>query len=143
MGEADVLRRGMSGKFRSRDEFQKVKEKFIENCRKKGEDDRIIFEVWEQIASFAGYALTKGHSASYAVESYQSLFLRAYYPLEYMVAVLNNGGEFYRSEFYVLEARILGDTLHAPCINKVWLSTVFMANRCTWGLCIYAIWKVL
>lgn len=71
MGEADVLRRGMSGKFRSRDEFQEVKEKFIENCRKKGEDDRIIFEFWEQIVSFA---LTKGHSASYAVESYQSLF---------------------------------------------------------------------
>ena len=118
LGEADVLRRGMSGKFRSRDEFQEVKEKFIENCRKKGEEDRIIFEVWEQIASFAGYAFAKGHSASYAVESYQSLFLRAYYPLEYMVAVLNNGGGFYSSEFYVHEARMLGATVHAPCINK-------------------------
>jgi len=118
LGEADVLRRGMSGKFRSRSEFQKVKEKFIDNCRKKGEDDKIIFEVWEQIASFAGYAFAKGHSASYAVESYQTLFLRAYYPLEYMVAVLNNGGGFYRSEFYVHEARMLGATIHPPCINR-------------------------
>ncbi|MCL4136799.1 UNVERIFIED_CONTAM: hypothetical protein GTU68_022393 [Idotea baltica] len=118
LGEADVLRRGMSGKFRSREEFQKVKEKFIDNCRKRGEDDKIIFEVWEQIASFAGYAFAKGHSASYAVESYQTLFLRAYYPLEYMVAVLNNGGGFYSSEFYVHEARMLGATIHPPCINR-------------------------
>ncbi len=118
LGEADVLRRGMSGKFRSREEFEKVRQKFIDNCRKKGEDDKIIFEVWEQIASFAGYAFAKGHSASYAVESYQTLFLRAYYPLEYMVAVLNNGGGFYRSEFYVHEARMMGATIHPPCINQ-------------------------
>ena len=118
LGEADVLRRGMSGKFRSREEFQKVKDKFIDNCRKKGEDEKIIAEVWEQIASFAGYAFAKGHSASYAVESYQTLFLRAYYPLEYMVAVLNNGGGFYRAEFYVHEARMMGATIHSPCINR-------------------------
>ena len=118
LGEADVLRRGMSGKFRSREEFQKVKDKFIDNCRKKGYDDTLIFEIWNQVASFAGYAFAKGHSASYAVESYQSLFLRAYYPLEYMVAVLNNGGGFYRSEFYVHEARMLGAAIHAPCINR-------------------------
>jgi len=118
LGEADVLRRGMSGKFRSREEFQKVQEKFIDNCCKKGYDQKLIDEIWHQVASFAGYAFAKGHSASYAVESYQSLFLRAYYPLEYMVAVLNNGGGFYRSEFYVHEARMLGATIYAPCINR-------------------------
>lgn len=118
LGEADVLRRGMSGKFRSREEFQKVKDKFIDNCREKGYDDKLIFEIWAQIASFAGYAFAKGHSASYAVESYQSLFLRTYYPLEYMVAVLNNGGGFYRAESYIHEARMLGATIHAPCVNK-------------------------
>ncbi len=118
LGEADVLRRGMSGKFRSREEFQKVQDKFIENCRNKGYEEGLISEIWHQVASFAGYAFAKGHSASYAVESYQTLFLRAYYPLEYLVAVLNNGGGFYRSEFYVHEARMLGATIHAPCINK-------------------------
>jgi len=118
LGEADVLRRGMSGKFRSREEFQKVKDKFIDNCREKDYDDKLIFEIWDQIASFAGYAFAKGHSASYAVESYQSLFLRAYYPLEYMVAVLNNGGGFYRAETYIHEARMLGATIHGPCVNK-------------------------
>ncbi|THV60809.1 DNA polymerase III subunit alpha [Flagellimonas alvinocaridis] len=118
LGEADVLRRGMSGKFRSREEFQKVKDKFISNCRKKGYSDIIIFEVWNQVASFAGYAFAKGHSASYAVESYQSLFLRAYYPLEYSVAVLNNGGGFYRPEFYIHDARMMGATIHPPCVNN-------------------------
>ncbi len=118
LGEADVLRRGMSGKFRSREEFQRVKDRFLENCRKKGYDDGLVAEVWNQVASFAGYAFAKGHSASYAVESYQSLFLRAYYPLEYLVAVLNNGGGFYRPEFYVHEARMLGGRVHAPCINR-------------------------
>ena len=118
LGEADVLRRGMSGKFRSREEFQKVQDKFIDNCRKKGYAESLIKEIWDQVASFAGYAFAKGHSASYAVESYQSLFLRTYYPLEYMVAVLNNGGGFYKPEFYVHEARMLGATIHPPCINK-------------------------
>ncbi|ASV29755.1 DNA polymerase III subunit alpha [Maribacter cobaltidurans] len=134
LGEADVLRRGMSGKFRSREEFEKVRLKFIDNCRKKGEPDSIIFEVWEQIASFAGYAFAKGHSASYAVESYQTLFLRAYYPLEYMVAVLNNGGGFYRTEFYVHEARMLGASIHPPCLNSSNYSNVIYGKSIFLGL---------
>ena len=124
LGEADVLRRGMSGKFRSREEFQKVEEKFMANCRKKGYAENLISEIWHQVASFAGYAFAKGHSASYAVESYQSLFLRTYFPLEYMVAVLNNGGGFYRAEFYIHEARMLGATVHAPCINHSFAGNV-------------------
>ncbi len=118
LGEADVLRRGMSGKYRSREEFEKVKKKFIDNCINKGYTKETTIEVWKQIESFAGYAFAKGHSASYAVESYQSLFLKTYYPLEYMVAVINNGGGFYRTELYVHEARKSGGIIHVPCINK-------------------------
>ncbi len=118
LGEADVLRRGMSGKFRSREEFERVRAAFIGNCRQKGYAESLISEIWQQVASFAGYAFAKGHSASYAVESYQSLFLRAYHPLEYMVAVLNNGGGFYRAEHYIHEARMLGGKIHPPCINR-------------------------
>ncbi len=126
LGEADILRRGMSGKYRSREEFEKVKKKFVSNCRAKGYADDMIFDVWRQIESFAGYAFAKGHSASYAVESYQSLYLKTYYPLEYMVAVLNNGGGFYRSELYVHEARKLGAIIHAPCINRgYYLSCIY------------------
>ena len=100
LGEADMLRRGMSGKFRSRDEFMKVKNQFFENCKTKGHSLELTSEIWRQIESFAGYAFAKGHSASYAVESYQSLFLKAYYPLEYMVATINNFGGFYYVELY-------------------------------------------
>ena len=118
LGEADVLRRGMSGKFRSRQEFVAVEEKFISNCRKKGFSDELIFEVWNQIKSFAGYAFAKGHSASYAVESYQSLYLKCYFPLEFMTAVLNNGGGFYSVEHYLHEAHKQGATICSPCINN-------------------------
>ena len=117
LGEADVLRRGMSGKFRSREEFAKAKGKFFSNCKKKGYPDELTAEIWRQTESFAGYAFAKGHSASYAVESYQSLFLKAHYPLEYMVATINNGGGFYSREFYVHEARMKGGNVVPPCIN--------------------------
>ena len=117
LGEADVLSRGMSGKFRSREEFTRVEEQFRSNCREKGYPDSLPTEVWDQIASFAGYAFAKGHSASYAVESYQSMYLKCYYPLEFMVAVLNNGGGFYSTEHYIYEARMWGGHIHAPCIN--------------------------
>ena len=117
LGEADVLRRGMSGKYRSREEFQGVKQKFFSNCKAKGYTGELTAEIWRQIESFAGYAFAKGHSASYAVESYQSLFLKAYYPLEYMVATVNNGGGFYSAELYLHEAQMQGGTIHAPCVN--------------------------
>jgi DNA polymerase-3 subunit alpha len=118
LGEADMLRRGMSGKFRSREEFLKVKNQFFENCKQKGHSYELTAEIWRQIESFAGYAFAKGHSASYAVESYQSLFLKAYYPLEYMVATINNFGGFYRVDLYLHEARMHGAIIHAPDINK-------------------------
>jgi len=117
LGEADVLRRGMSGKFRSREEFKEVEAKYFSNCRKRGYDERLIDEVWEQIKSFAGYAFAKGHSASYAVESYQSLYLKCYFPIEFMTAVLNNGGGFYDTELYIHEARKWGASILPPCIN--------------------------
>lgn len=118
LGEADMLRRGMSGKYRGRMEFELIKDKFFSNCRERKIDDAVAKEVWRQIESFAGYAFSKGHSASYAVESYQSLYLKTYFPLEHMVGVINNFGGFYRTEFYVHEARMQGGTIHAPDINK-------------------------
>lgn len=116
--EADVLRRGMSGKYRSRDEFRRVEERFFENCRAKGYPQAVIDRVWYEIESFSGYSFSKGHSASYAVESYQSLFLKAHYPLEFMVGVINNFGGFYRTEFYFHEARMSGAHIEAPCLNR-------------------------
>lgn len=118
LGEADVLRRGMSGKFRSREEFNKARDAFFEKAEAKGHAPEMVAEVWRQVESFAGYAFAKGHSASYAVESYQSLFLKAYYPIEYMVATINNHGGFYRTELYVHEARMHGARVEPPCVNE-------------------------
>jgi DNA polymerase III alpha subunit len=73
--------------------------------------------VWRQIQSFASFSFSKGHSASYAVESYQSLYLKAHHPLEFLVGVANNFGGFYHTEFYLHEAKRVGATIEAPCIN--------------------------
>lgn len=130
LGEADKMRRGMSGKYRSRDEFQEVKEKFFKSAvEEKKRDPEITAEVWRQTESFAGYAFAKGHSASYAVESYQCLFLKAYYPLEFMVATINNYGGFYSTELYVLEAKLFGANIHAPCVNQSGLYTNIVKNN--------------
>ena len=125
LSEADVLRRGMSWKFRERNDFWKIKDKFFSNCRQKGYEETTISNIWEQIESFANYAFSKGHSASYAVESFQALFLKAYFPREYMVATLNNGGGFYSSELYFHEAKMHGAKIEVPCVNQSeWLNTI-------------------
>jgi DNA polymerase-3 subunit alpha/error-prone DNA polymerase len=118
LSDADILRRAMSGKTRSRTEFENVKRRFFENCEKKKYPDQLSKEVYRQIESFAGYSFCKAHSASYAVESYQSLYLKTYYPIEFMVAVINNFGGFYRTEVYVHEARMAGANVLQPCVNK-------------------------
>jgi DNA-directed DNA polymerase III PolC len=134
--EADVMRRGMSGKFRSRAEFQAVREKFFSNCKEKGYPDDEAAEIWRQIESFAGYSFAKGHSASYAVESYQSLYLRAYYPVEFMTGVLNNFGGFYTTEFYLHEARMVGAHVELPCVNKSDSLATLFGTTIYMGLCL-------
>jgi DNA polymerase-3 subunit alpha len=134
LGEADVLRRGMSGKYRGRQEFEKARLKFFSNCQKKGYTHELTTEIWRQTESFAGYAFAKGHSASYAVESYQSLYLKAYFPLEYMVATLNNGGGFYSREHYLHEARMQGGQIEAPCVNHSYAGAFIEAKVIYLGL---------
>jgi len=128
LAESDILRRGMSGKFRSRKEFKLVEQKFFDNCKQKGYPEAITNEVWRQIESFSGYSFSKAHSASYAVESYQSLYLKAYHPLEFMVGVINNFGGFYHTEFYFHEARMAGANIEAPCVNTSDYLTKIIGN---------------
>jgi DNA polymerase-3 subunit alpha len=118
LADADVIRRAMSGKYRSKKELQRIIDKFFENCRNFGYPEDVTKEVWRQIESFAGYSFSKAHSASYAVESYQSLYLKAHYPLEFITGVINNFGGFYSSWVYFNEARASGANLHVPCVNR-------------------------
>ena len=116
--DGDILRRAMSGKGRSKAALQKVKDNFFVSCAQQGHPLQLSEEIYRQIESFAGYSFCKAHSASYAVESYQSLYLKVYYPVEFMVAVINNQGGFYRTEVYVHEAKMSGAAIHNPCVNK-------------------------
>ncbi len=118
LSDADILRRAMAGKFRSRAEFDRIRDKFFTNCLQRGYTEQLTTEVWRQISSFAGYAFSKAHSASYAVESYQSLYLKTYYPHEFIVAVINNFGGFYQRWVYFNEAKRLGASVHLPCVNN-------------------------
>jgi len=118
LADADVLRRAMSGKYRSRKEFDRIADRFFNNCRLRAYPDQLTQEVWRQISSFAGYSFSKAHSASFAVESFQSLYLKAHYPLEFMTAVINNFGGYYRTWVYFNEARRWGANIHLPCVNR-------------------------
>ncbi len=116
--EADQVRRGMNIRYRDRPEFKVVERKFFDNCRERGYPNGEAEEVWRQIQSFASFSFAKGHSASYAVESYQSLYLKAHHPLEFLVGVVNNFGGFYHTEFYLHEAKRAGAVIEAPCVNR-------------------------
>ncbi len=118
LADADVLRRIMSGKKRKKNEFETIVERFFSNCRARGYSEEVSKEVWRQIESFAGYSFSKAHSASYAVESFQSLYLKAHFPLEFQVAVINNFGGFYHGWVYFNEAKRQGADIRLPCANN-------------------------
>jgi DNA-directed DNA polymerase III PolC len=118
MAEADILRRAMSGKYRGHKEMDRIKTKFFVSAKELGRPEDISMEVWRQIESFGGYSFSKAHSASFAVESYQSLYLKTYFPIEFMVAVINNEGGFYSRELYFHELKRAGGNVHLPCVNR-------------------------
>ncbi len=129
LAESDVLRRAMSGKVRGKKEFQQIVERFFEKSKQLGRDEVITKEVWRQVESFAGYAFSKAHSASYAVESFQSLYLKAHYPLEFMTAVINNFGGYYKTWVYFNEAKRCGAKIELPCVNQSEYKTTIYGDK--------------
>ncbi|WP_257668983.1 DNA polymerase III subunit alpha [Parapedobacter tibetensis] len=126
LADADVLRRMMSGKYRHINHLLEIKDKFFSHCKAMNYPEATSMEIWRQMESFAGYSFNKAHSASFAVESYQSLYLKTYYPKEFMVAVLNNYGGFYNRKVYVNEARKSGANICLPCVNRsVFKATIY------------------
>jgi len=91
LGEADLLRRAMSGKLRSGKAMARLQGTFVSSCQRHGVKKEVAGEIWRQIESFAGYAFCKAHSASYAILSFQVAYLKVHYPAEFMAAVLSNG----------------------------------------------------
>jgi DNA polymerase-3 subunit alpha len=117
LGEADLLRRAMSGKMRSREAMAAVKQRFIVSAASRGIPEATTAEIWRQIESFAAYSFCKAHSASFALLSFQVAFLKAHWPAEFMAAVISNGGGFYHTQAYLDEARRLGVRVLPPDIN--------------------------
>ena len=90
---------------------------FFEGCRKNGVTDETIQKIWEMMLSFDGYSFCKPHSASYAMVSFQSAYLRVHHPAEFMAAVLSNQGGYYRPHAYIAEARRMRLFTVGPDVN--------------------------
>lgn len=116
LAEADDLRRQMSYK-KNHKKLADYRERFYEGCRLKGIPEAAIDEIYRQVESFSGYAFCKAHSASFALESFESMYYKSHHPAEFMAAVLSGGGGYYGAMEYMEEARRLGLTIHSPCVN--------------------------
>jgi error-prone DNA polymerase len=116
LAEADGLRKCMSKK-RHWEKMETYRERFMTGARRNGVEPAVAEEIYHQIESFAGHAFCKAHSASFAVESFESAYWKARYPAEFMAAVLTNQGGYYTPMEYAEEARRLGLRLLPPCVN--------------------------
>ena len=116
-GEADVLRKAMGKKQMA--VLDKMKPKFIEQASAKGHDAKILEKVWKDWEAFASYAFNKSHSTCYAWIAYQTAYLKAHYPAEYMAAVLsNNMGNITDVSFFMEEAKRMGLDVLGPDVNE-------------------------
>ncbi len=115
--DADYLRKILSKK-RAGKKLEDYKEMFYAGAAARGVTREVVDEVWEMILSFAGYSFCKPHSASYALVSYKSAYLRAHYPAEFIAAVLTNQGGYYSPFAYVSEARRMGLKVLLPDVNE-------------------------
>lgn len=116
LAEACELRKVISKKRKEQRKLQ-LKEKLFRNLEKKGLRGEIIEQIWHMIESFSGYSFCKPHSASYALLSFKSCYLKAHFPAEFMGAVLKNQGGYYSPLAYISEARRLGLRVVKPDIN--------------------------
>ena len=115
--DADLLRKILSKK-RAGKKLEDYREMFYAGAAARGAPRGVIDEIWEMILSFSGYSFCKPHSASYALVSYKSCYLRAHYPAEFIAAVLTNQGGYYSPFAYVSEARRMGLRVLLPDINE-------------------------
>jgi DNA-directed DNA polymerase III PolC len=114
--QADRLRKIMSKKDKHL-ELAHFYRMFVEGAKAKGISDAVIEEVWRMILAFSGYSFCKPHSASYTMVSYESAYLKAHHPAEFMAAVMGNHGGYYSTQAYVSEARRWGIEILPPDIN--------------------------
>jgi len=115
-GEADGLRKVISKK--SPEQLTSYRQRFFDGCTRRGVERHVIETVWDMFLSFAGYSFCKPHSASYALVSFKSAYLKAHHPAEFMAAVISNGGGYYSARAYISEARRMGIQVLGPDVNE-------------------------
>ncbi|MEZ4789112.1 MAG: DNA polymerase III subunit alpha [Flavobacteriales bacterium] len=125
-GDADVLRKAMGKKDRAT--LDKMKGKFLEGTKERGFDAKVCDKVWTDWEAFAQYAFNKSHSTCYAFVAYQTAWLKANYPSEYMASVLTHSqGSIDKITFFMEECRRMGISVLGPDVNESHLQ--FSVNR--------------
>lgn len=116
-GDADVLRKAMGKK--QKDVLDKMKPKFISQAESKGHSAEKLEKIWKDWEAFAEYAFNKSHSTCYAWIAYQTAYLKANYPAEYMAAVLsNNMNDIKQVSFFMEECKRMGLEVLGPDVNE-------------------------
>ncbi len=116
LAQADVLRKAMT-KSRDRRTLYSMYREFIDGAMRNGLSREAAENVWHFLANFVGYGFNKAHAATYGTIAYQTAYLKAYFPVQYMTAVLNNEGGFYSTAAYIEECRRMGIRLLPPDVN--------------------------
>ncbi|MEA5401274.1 DNA polymerase III subunit alpha [Arcicella sp. DC2W] len=125
-GDADVLRKAMGKK--DRYTLDKMKSKFVDGAKAKGHPEDKLNKIWTDWEAFAQYAFNKSHSTCYAFVAYQTGYLKAHYPSEYMAAVMSNSlGNIEKITFFMEECRRMGLPVLGPDINESYRS--FAVNK--------------
>lgn len=116
LGQADLLRRAMGKK--KHEVLAAQRENFMKGARERGIDDKLATEIFDLMAHFADYGFNKSHSAAYALVAYQTAYLKAHYPCEFMAALLSSVmGTSDKVGFYIEECRRMGIRILPPDIN--------------------------
>lgn len=125
-GDADVLRKAMGKKIFAL--LEKLKPKFLDGCKENGHDVKVAEKVWKDWEAFAAYAFNKSHSTCYSIVAYQTAYLKAHYPAEYMASVLtHNQNQIDKVTFFMEECRHQGIKVLGPNINESGLN--FEVNK--------------
>ncbi len=116
-GDADVLRKAMGKK--DRETLDKLKPKFINQAIDRGHPEKVLEKIWHDWEAFASYAFNKSHSVCYAMVAYQTAYLKAHFPAEFMAGVLtNNYSNAEKISFFLSECRKMGVVVLGPDINE-------------------------
>lgn len=116
-GEADALRKAMGKKQRAT--LDKMKPKFLKGALERGHDEKICEKIWTDWEAFASYAFNKSHSTCYAYIAYQTAYLKAHYPSEFMAALLSrNLSNMDKISFFMDECKHMGMKVMGPDVNE-------------------------